>query len=287
MQPEIAHHGGDQRVAGQLAGLLHGQREDHHDRVAVDNLTGGIDGQAPVGIAVVGQAEVGAVVQDRRAQHVQMRRAAAVVDVQAVGFGVDRDDPRTGGAVGTRCGRRGGAVCAVHDHGQPVELDGAGLADLPEVTVQRILGVDHPAHFRADGTQPRSGRDQILDLVFGRVVELVPARPEDLDAVVGHRVVRRGDHHAEVGVVGVGQVGHRRGRQHTGPQRVDALTGQAGDHGGFQHLAAGTGIATDHRDTSPSAVRPGQPPCGGGAEGQRELGGELAIGDPADAVSAE
>jgi len=45
--------------------------------------------------------------------------------------------------------------------------------------------------------------------------------------------------------------------------------------------------ATDHGDASPSAVRPGQPPCGCGAEGQRELSGELAIGDPADAVSAE
>src|ERR1700689_102697 len=131
-----------------------------------------------------------------------MRRAAAVVDVQAVGFGVDRDDARTGGAVDTRCGRRGGAVCAVHDHSQPVELDGAGLAHLPEVTVQRILGVDHPADVRAYRTQPRPGRDQILDLVFGRIVELVPAGPEDLDAVVGHRVVRGGDQHAEVGVVG-------------------------------------------------------------------------------------
>ena len=115
----------------------------------------------------------------------------------------------------------------------------------------------------------------------------MPARPEDLDAVVGHRVVRRGDHHAEVGVVGVGQIGHRRGRQHPGPQRVHTLAGQAGDHGGFQHLAAGTGVAADHGDASPSAVRPGQPPCGRGAEGQRELSGEFAIGDPADAVSAE
>ncbi len=137
------------------------------------------------------------------------------------------------------------------------------------------------------GRRPGPARDQILDLVFGRVVELVPARPEDLDPVVGHRVVRRGDHHAEIGVVGVRQVGHGRGRQDAAAQRVDAFAGEAGDHRGFQHFAAGAGIAADHRDAAASGSRPGQPASGRGAEGQRELGGELAIGNPADAISAE
>ena len=57
VQPEVAHHGGDQCIGGQLAGV-HGQCEYHHDRVPVDDLTGGVDGQAPVGVTVVGQPEV-------------------------------------------------------------------------------------------------------------------------------------------------------------------------------------------------------------------------------------
>ncbi len=65
VQPEVAHHGRDQGVAGQLAGFLHRQRQDHHDGVAVDDLAGGVDRQAAIGVAVVGQSEVGAVLEDR------------------------------------------------------------------------------------------------------------------------------------------------------------------------------------------------------------------------------
>ena len=131
------------------------------------------------------------------------------------------------------------------------------------------------------------GRDQILDLVLGVVVEFVAAGAEDLDAVVGHRVVRRRDHHAEVGVVGAGQIGHRRGGQHPDPQRVDALTGQPGDHRGLQHFAAGPRIATDHRDPSARFARTRQAPRRRGAQRQRQLSGQLAIGDSANTVGAE
>ena len=39
----------------------------------------------------------------------------------------------------------------------------------------------------------------LLDRQLDGVVELVPAAGEELDAVVGHRVVRGRQHHAEVG----------------------------------------------------------------------------------------
>src|SRR6202012_345925 len=42
------------------------------------------------------------------------------------------------------------------------------------------------------------GREQRFDLVLRVVVKLAAAGAEDLDAVVGHRVVRRRDHHPEV-----------------------------------------------------------------------------------------
>jgi hypothetical protein len=130
------------------------------------------------------------------------------------------------------------------------------------------------------------GPDATRSSIWSSVASSTAGR-EQLDPVVRHRVVRCGDHHAEVRVVGVGQVGHGRGRQHTAAQCVDAFAGETGDHRGFQHFAAGAGIAADHRDASSSAARPGQPASGRGAEGQRELSGELAIGNPADAISAE
>ena len=70
----------------------------------------GIDGQAAVGVAVMGQAEVGAVREHHRLlQRLHMGGAAAVVDVQPVGFCVDRDDvrrPRPGTPAARRSTRR-------------------------------------------------------------------------------------------------------------------------------------------------------------------------------------
>ncbi len=76
-RPEVAHHGCHQGVVGQFAGVLHRQRQDHHDRVTVDDLAGGIDRQAPVGVAVVRQTEVGTVGEDRGSQRIQVGRPAA------------------------------------------------------------------------------------------------------------------------------------------------------------------------------------------------------------------
>ena len=94
MQTEVAHHGRDQRVVDQLPGLAHRDRQHGHDRVTVDDRAGRVDGEATVGVAVVREAEIGPVIDYGLLQIVQMRRAAAVVDVEAVGFGVDRDDRR-------------------------------------------------------------------------------------------------------------------------------------------------------------------------------------------------
>ena len=40
-------------------------RQDRHDLVAVDDVAVGVDGEAAVGVAVVGDAEVGAVLARR------------------------------------------------------------------------------------------------------------------------------------------------------------------------------------------------------------------------------
>ena len=64
LKPEVGHHGRDDGVVAQRARLPHGQREDGQDLVAVDDGAGGVDGEAAVGVAVVGDAEVGAVLDD-------------------------------------------------------------------------------------------------------------------------------------------------------------------------------------------------------------------------------
>ena len=64
---------------------------------------------------------------------------------------------------------------------------------------------------------PIAGLDAVLDLVG----QLVPAAGEELDAVVGHRVVRRREHDAEVGAGVGGEVGDGRRRQHAHVVDVD------------------------------------------------------------------
>ncbi len=66
--------------------------------VAVDDLAVGVHGQASVGVAVVGDAGIGTVLAHGRDEVLHVRAAAAVVDVEAVRGGVDRDDRRAGRA---------------------------------------------------------------------------------------------------------------------------------------------------------------------------------------------
>ena len=89
-EAEVAHHGGHDRVVLQLTGLPHRQREDGQDLVAVDDLAVRVDREAAVGVAVEGEADVGTVLEDCLLQHVEVGRAAAVVDVDPVGLRADR-----------------------------------------------------------------------------------------------------------------------------------------------------------------------------------------------------
>ena len=63
LQPEVRHHGGDEGVASQLAALLHRKGKDGHDLVTIDNRTGGINCKATVGIAIVCNAQVSAMLE--------------------------------------------------------------------------------------------------------------------------------------------------------------------------------------------------------------------------------
>ena len=107
--------------AGSVAGVAHRQRQHGQQLVPVDDLARGVHGQAAVGVPVEREPDVGAVLDDRPLQQPEVGGAAAVVDVQAVGLGADRDD------VGTRLAQRQrpdlgrGAVRAVEHHPDPAE----------------------------------------------------------------------------------------------------------------------------------------------------------------------
>ncbi len=222
LEAEVGHHGGHHRVRPQRGPLPHGQREHGEDLVAVDLLAGVVHGQAAVGVTVVRDTEVRAVLDDRGLQLVQVGRAAAVVDVEAVRLGADRDDLRARPGERLRRDPRGRAVRFVQDDLQPVEPVGQHRQQVGDVLLEALVVRPHAPDTGARRPLPRLTVPvrlvHRLDLVLQLVGELVTAAGEELDAVVRHGVVARGEHHPEVGAQRAGQVRHRRRRQHADAQ---------------------------------------------------------------------
>ena len=131
----------------------------------------------------------------------------------------------------------------------------------------------------------------VLYLTLERVVELHSAAGEELDAVVGHRVVGRGDHHPHVGAEGVGEVGDARRRQHPETEHVDAGGRESGHDGVLQELPGDPGVAPDHGQRplapTPEAAVLDEHPGRGNAEAQGQLPGQMTVRQAPDPVGAE
>ena len=63
-EPEVGHHGDDDGVVGEPSLLVQVEGADGDDVVAVHDAAVGVDRREPVGVAVEGQAHVGAVAHD-------------------------------------------------------------------------------------------------------------------------------------------------------------------------------------------------------------------------------
>ena len=171
LEPEVRHDGDHEGVVGELAALLHRDREDRHDAVAVDDLAVGVDCETAIGVAVVRDAHVGAVLEHGGLQLVEVRRADAVVDVHAVGVGPDDDD--LGARIPEGLGRdaRRGAVRAVEDDLDAVESVRQRAEQVHDVAV---FGVGESL----DAADPVADRRELLlaevrlDAVFDVVGQL-------------------------------------------------------------------------------------------------------------------
>ena len=289
VEAEVAHHGGDDGVVLERAALVHRQRADRQDHVAVDDLAVGGHGQAAVGVAVVGDPEVGALLPHHLGERREVGGSDAVVDVPAVGVAADRVHGRAGPAIDVGAGEGGRAVGAVDDQPEAGQRLVDGGEDVARVVLRRVGQVADAADVRAGGAVVGRGAadDRALDRRLERVGQLVPAAAEQLDAVVGHRVVAGGDHDAEVRVVQAGEVGQRRGRDDPGAQHLGAGAGQPGDDRGLQHLPAGARVTADDRDGTACPVAVGEHGGGGTRHRQGQLRREVGVGPTPDAVGPE
>ena len=255
--------------------------------VTVDDGARRVDGEAPVGVAIVRDPQVGAVFEHRGTHETEVGGPDPVVDVEPVRLRRDRDDLGTGPPVDVRGDGGGSAVGAVDHDPQPVERGRCRTEQVIGVAGTGIRQVADPADVCACGPDTDHG-DAALDRVFDGVGELVPTRGEELDAVVRHGVVRGGDHHAEVGVEHGHQERDGGRREHTDPQRVGPGRGEACDNRGLEHLPTSAAIAADDRDGAVRAVALSKNVGRRRRNGDGELRGkELAVGQSAHAVSAE
>ena len=181
--------------------LEHGVREHRQDLVAVDDGCLVVDRQAAVGVTVEREADVRLVLEHSPLQALEGRvRPQSSLMFSPSGWGVNR------GHLGPRVDERlrTGLV------GGPLQAGSRGRPGSPRagwsmvrtrwaaywLTAQEY-GVTRP-------TSPPTGRfhswpsRRSMALSID-VVELLAASSEELDAVVGHRVVGGGEHHAEVG----------------------------------------------------------------------------------------
>ena len=269
-QPEVRHHRHHDRVVAQHAARVQVERGHRHDLVAVDQLAVLVDRDHPVGVAVEREPE-----RRRRASTTArcsalgMRRAAAVVDVAAVGRGVQHVDlgararatraapTSNAGAVRAvehdvaarrACGRRARRRrCATY------ASSAAGAASDDALDVGRPARVGR----RSSASSLELGLDRGLDVVG----QLAAVGADELHAVVGPRVVARRDRSrparpraaATNAIAGVGSTPseHRRRR----PRRASPAARAASMRGPGR-----AGVAADEeRASAPSTRADGAP----------------------------
>jgi len=134
----------------------------------------------------------------------------------------------------------------------------------------------------------------LLDALLHDVRELASAAGEDLDPVVGRRVVRRGDHHAEVGVAIRDEECQRRRGDDPGLEDVDAGGGESRGDGGGQEVPRDPRVTGDDGGESLAfglaslrSTALAQDDSSRLGQGERQVGGEDAIGESSHAVRAK
>ena len=208
-----------------------------------------VNREATVGITVVGDADVSTVFEHRGGEYIEVGRADSVIDVVAIGIGADYRDGGTGIRKDLRRDSRGGSIGAVEHHMDAFEPVRKRREEMQDIAIFSIRET-------ADATNLDTGRSEFLlaesgfDAVFDLVRQLGAPGGEELDAVVGGRVMRCRDHHSEVGFHIRDQECGRRSRDDSGVEYIHARACKT------RHDRRGDELARDPRIASHNTDRP-------------------------------
>ena len=90
-EAEIGHGGGDNAIARQFILGFEITRDGEKNAIPVDNGTVRRDKESAIGVAIKGDTECGAFDGNALLQFFEVERAAACVDIAAIGLGADAD----------------------------------------------------------------------------------------------------------------------------------------------------------------------------------------------------
>ena len=283
----------------ELARVLLGACQNAHDLIAVDHVAILIHGKATVGIAIEGNAHDGAGGLDHGLQLLRMGGAGVLVDVVAVRRRVDDGHVGAGAAQGFRSDHGRGAVRAVGHDLQALQRRRLRLVrtDRHDGGNQMVdVQVGCGGGVMADTTHAGAGRtipilaEHRFDLVFLGVGQLEAAAGEELDAVVGHRIVGCGDHRAHFHVEHGRQVCDARRRDDAGVDHVEAAGGHASGQCGGKEIAGNSCITTDQRTATAFEFAPlviAQHTHRGVTQIERQLCRQIPIRQSSNAVGSE
>jgi hypothetical protein len=258
-EANVAHHGRDDGVPGQLAAPVQVERQDQEHGIAIDDAAAMVDEDGPIAVSIKRNTELTRVGRHRRGQHRGVRRSAREIDVAPIRFVAEgnRDEPQRLEQRHRGRGRR----AVGHIHGDPGARQRPDrrqqLSEVREIRLDHVGRLDLRGGARIDG--PARVGHQRLDAALLLLAELLACSGEDFDAVVAIGVMRCRQHDAEIEALGVRQIRHTRRRHDAGARHVCAFGHGAAREFARDPLARLTRVASEqhaHGPVHPGRVRP-------------------------------
>ena len=251
--------------------------------VAVVGAAPFVDDDHAIAITVERESGIGFVVDDKPLECLRSGRTAALVDVLAVGFVEVRENFRAG--LRENSGRHaiGRPVRAIERDTHPREARRLGHEERLVLLHQRARVTDEAdAALRGARKRVVAGHER-FDPVLDAVRELLRAVIEELDAVVGRRIVRRADDRSGDELIGLREERQPGSRNVADETHLHADRAESRGERALEHAATPAGVAADHdrvpRPTEDVARRPTKP--------KRELRCEIEIRHATNAIRTE
>ena len=248
LQAQATHHGRDESILCELTFALSRNSQDSHDLVAVYQVALFVNCLATVGVTVVSDAQIRAVLNHSCLQLLRVGGAHTVIDVGAVGLYSQCNDLCAQRLEGCRGCRVGCTVCAVQNNlhagkGLAFRKGGDQVLHVSLGTVLQGLDGTHSTTGRvAEGLLAVDALNSVLNGVF----QLLAAASQELNTVVRCGVVRCRNHHAEVSTGVCHQVSCCGGGDNASVQHVNTCASEASLHRRDNKVCRGSGVICNH-----------------------------------------